>query len=57
MYKIRNILMDCGREPIVLLNKNSNIIKKEGFSALSRVCVYNNSKKLNATLYLVIIIF
>ena len=53
MYKIRNILMDCGREPIVLLNKNSDIVKKEGFSALSRVCVYNNSKKLNATLYLV----
>ena len=36
MYKIRNILMDCGREPIVLLNKNSDIVKKEGFSALSK---------------------
>ena len=45
--------MDCGREPIVFLNQNSYIVKKYGFSALSRVVVYNNTKKLNATLYLI----
>lgn len=53
MYKIKNILVDCGRKPIVFLNRNSYVVKKEGFSALSRVVIYNNLKKLNATLYLV----
>lgn len=48
--KILNI--DAGREPIIFLNKNSKIITTEGFSALTRVKIFNSKKTTYATLYI-----
>ena len=52
MYKVKNVFIDYGRVPVVFLNKNSDIVKKEGFSALNRVKIFNDGKVLNATLCL-----
>lgn len=51
--KIKILNLDTGREPIIFLHKNSNIIKKEGFTTLSRIKIFNNDKHAYATLYLV----
>lgn len=47
-----NILnMDTGREPVIFLNKNSEVVGTEGFNALSRVKIFNNNKYTYATVY------
>ena len=47
-----NILnIDAGREPIIFLNKNSKVVKEEGFAPLARVKIFNNDKYAYATLY------
>ncbi len=50
--KTKILNLDSGREPIILLNKNSDLVKEEGFSPLARVKIFNNNKYTYATLYL-----
>ena len=48
-----NILdVDAGREPIIFLNKNSEIVKTEGFAPLARVKIFSGDRYAYATLYL-----
>ena len=48
-----NILdIDAGREPIIFLNKNSEIVKTEGFAPLARVKIFSGDRCAYATLYL-----
>ena len=48
-----NILdVDAGREPIIFLNKNSEIVKTEGFAPLARVKIFSGDRCAYATLYL-----
>ena len=50
--KTKILNLDSGREPIILLNKDSELVKKEGFSPLARVKIFDDSKYAYATLYL-----
>jgi thymidine phosphorylase len=50
--KIKDIHVNIGREPIVYLNKDSDIVMSEGFSPLTRVKIFNNKKCTYATLAL-----
>jgi thymidine phosphorylase len=51
--KAKILDLDTGREPIVFLSKDSEIVKAEGLAALKRVKVFNKKKSAYATLYLV----
>lgn len=48
--KLKNINIDCGREPMVFLNANSSIVKKEGFIALNRVALKSKNETIYATI-------
>ena len=48
--KLKYLNIDCGREPMVFLNANSPIVKKEGFIALNRVAISNGNETVYATL-------
>ncbi len=48
--KLKNMNIDCGREPMVFLNANSSIVKKEGFIALNRVVLKSKNETIYATL-------
>lgn len=50
--KTKILNLDSGREPIILLNKDSELVKKEGFSPLARVKIFDDNKYAYATLYL-----
>lgn len=50
--KAKILNLDSGREPIILLNKEDELVKKEGFSPLSRVKIFNSNKYTYGTLYL-----
>ena len=54
MTKLKcNILnINTGRELVIFLNENSEVVKTEGFKALSRVKIFNEKLYAYATVYL-----
>lgn len=48
--KLKNLNINCGREPMVFLNASSSIIEKEGFIALNRVAISDGNETVYATL-------
>lgn len=51
--KGKNISIDTGREPLVFLHKDSNLVKEQGFISLNRIRIFNDKKFVYATLCLV----
>lgn len=44
--KTKNLGIDCGRTPVVFLNKNSETVKSEGFRPLIQVRISNEKKSI-----------
>ncbi len=51
--RFKKVNLDCGRHPIVFLHKDSDLVKKEGFTPLKQVKVFNSKKSIYAIVNLV----